>query len=214
MPSKQDCLSEVTFGAYLQYSPRGTTEVSKRSRMWRDAVKFDRPGQIRSAVEHLSRHAPKDLLGFFGADVTLVPAPRSAPTQKGALWVAERISEELLRAGLAGSVQPSLVRTRAVQKSAFASLGERPSPQVHLDSFAVRRTLVPESRILVVDDIITKGATLLAAVSVVQAFYPESRVLAFALLRTMGLVPEVNAVLSPCIGTVRRLPSGVLEREP
>ena len=55
----------------------------------------------------------------------------------------------------------------------------------------------------VVDDFITKGNTLLAACSLLKEALPEAEVRAFALVRTMGLVPEVERVVEPCMGTIR-----------
>jgi adenine/guanine phosphoribosyltransferase-like PRPP-binding protein len=75
-------------------------------------------------------------------------------------------------------------------------------------------TLPPPGRILVVDDFVTKGATLLAAVSLVQAVFPESEVRGFALVRTMGRVPDVERIVHPCEGTIRLLPGGDVLREP
>ena len=52
-------------------------------------------------------------------------------------------------------------------------------------------------RILVVDDFVTKGATLYAAAALVAQALPSSDVHAFALVRTMGLVPEIEDLVGP-----------------
>jgi Na+/citrate or Na+/malate symporter len=49
--------------------------------------------------------------------------------------------------------------------------------------------MMPE-RILLVDDVITKGRTLIAAATRVHEAFPQAPICAFALLRTMGLVAE------------------------
>lgn len=214
MPSKPNLLSEVTFGSFLQYSPRGTSETSKKSRLWCDAIKFDSPGKLRHVIERLPTHASKELLGLFGNDVALVPAPRSAPLQKGTLWPAHRICEELLRIGLGGEIHLDLKRRKAVQKSAFARQGERPTPQAHLESLAISSQLLPRPRILIVDDIVTMGAMLLAGASLEKTTYPGSTIATFALVRTMGLVPDVEAIVSPCVGCIRLTAAGKAWREP
>jgi predicted amidophosphoribosyltransferase len=214
VPSKPNLLSEVTFGAFLQYSPRGTSETSKRSRLWCDAVKFDRPGKLRHAIEHLLTHGSKELIGLFGKDVALVPAPRSAPLQKGTRWPALRICEELLRIGFGGDIHLDLERTKAVQKSAFARQGERPSPLVHLESLAIQPQLMSRPRVLIVDDVVTMGAMLLAGASLEKATYPNSTIATFALVRAMGLVPEVETIVNPCMGRIRLTASGKAWREP
>ena len=47
-----------------------------------------------------------------------------------------------------------------------------------------------------------KGATLLAAASHVSQAFPDSKVCAFALLRTMGFVESVEQILDACTGTI------------
>lgn len=78
---------------------------------------------------------------------------------------------------------------------------------------AVERSLLRPKRITVVDDVITKGATMLAATSRVQEEFAEAEVRGFALLRTMGLVGEIERIVDPCRGTIRRVGGEVL-RDP
>ncbi len=61
--------------------------------------------------------------------------------------------------------------------------------------------LLPPRVITVVDDVVTRGATLLAAVSRLARAFPQSRVQAFALIRAMS-GQEVQRMLSPCTGTI------------
>lgn len=217
MSSAPNLLSDVAFGAFLQYSPRGPGEVSVRSRKWCYAVKNDEPGQVRRALERMSqcRQAREaGLLDLLGPDVALVSAPRSASLQNGTLWPALRICEELAMLGLGAEVVPCVRRVTAVQKSAFAQTGERPTPEVHLRSMAIDAGIPARRRILVVDDVVTKGATLLAASSLVKAGSPQTEVFAFGLVRTMGLVPEVESVIAPCVGTIRLGTDGDANRAP
>lgn len=180
--------SSISFAALLTYSPRGNSEVSHRSRQIRDAVKAARSDVLDRCVAKI-----RDIGGlepFLGPGVVLVPAPRSAPIRDpGTLWPAERICRRFVAAGLGRELMPCLSRTSAVPKSAFAGTGQRPTAPLHHETMSVQRALVRPERITVVDDIVTKGATLLAAVSRVAEAFPEAEVRAFALLRTMGLHP-------------------------
>ena len=203
------CLSRVTFGAFLAYSPRGKTPVSARSRDLTYGIKADTAGTIEKVVDRLAREmrtSPEAaVLGaVLGPEVTLVPCPRSGLLVPGALWPAERISRALVATGLGKEVQPWLRRVKSVAKSAFAKLGERPTVQDHLDTLklmADQEMFVPK-RITVVDDVVTKGATLLAAASHLKAVFPDAEVQAFALVRTMGLVPQIVKILDPCVGEI------------
>lgn len=196
--------------------------MSARSRKARDAIKRDSPwpGQtqpfIQYAIERLQSEVDQGALpGFFGAGVELVPAPRSAPLTKGALWPGRRICQELERNGLGGPVLDLLERREPVQKAAFAGVmgGERPTVTDHLTTLACSRPLLLPARLLVVDDVVTSGSMLLAAASHLRETFPNAEVKAFALLRTMS-AGEVEQVLLPCAGLITYEGWGHVRREP
>jgi adenine/guanine phosphoribosyltransferase-like PRPP-binding protein len=66
--------------------------------------------------------------------------------------------------------------------------------------------LLAPQRIVLVDDFITKGTTLYAAASVLADAVPGSEVRCFALVRTKGLVPDVDAIVEPMEGELRYWP--------
>lgn len=76
-------------------------------------------------------------------------------------------------------------------------------PERHYNTLRVERELleVPK-RITLVDDFVTKGATLIAAASRVKEAFPAADVRVFALVRTMGLIPDIEAIGSPCVGRI------------
>lgn len=154
----------------------------------------------------------------FGSRVVLVPVPGSAPSPR-AVWVGERLAWYLKEVGLAAAVWPILHRRYAVRKSAFAAAGERPSVLEHCASLAVAggfrdgaaidpRGLAGELpagalQLTLVDDVITRGRTLLAAAIRVRDAFPRAEVRAFALLRTLGPNETLDRTLDPCEGEVR-----------
>lgn len=71
-----------------------------------------------------------------------------------------------------------------------------------MESLAVQRGILSPRTIVIVDDFVTKGASLLAAATRIQEAFPEAEVLGFALIRTLGLVPEIEKILSPCTGRI------------
>ncbi len=58
-------------------------------------------------------------------------------------------------------------------------------------------------RVTLVDDVVTKGRTLLAAASRVREVLPRAEVSAFALVRTMNLVLDIERIVEPCVGRIR-----------
>jgi adenine/guanine phosphoribosyltransferase-like PRPP-binding protein len=61
----------------------------------------------------------------------------------------------------------------------------------------------PPCHVVLIDDVVTKGRTLLAAAARVQEAFPGTEIRAFALIRTMGLTHTLERLLDPCIGEIR-----------
>lgn len=194
--------SEVEFASLLTYSPHGPSQIAARSRLVCQGIKVGSLGYYARAAQVAHQHRSV-LARFLGTDSVLVPAPRSSPTRDPRdHWPARSICEALVAVGLGSAVLVGLRRTEAVPKSAFARPGERPSAQQHWESIAFDRPVSAPSCITVVDDVITKGATRIAAVGRVAAALPGTEVRAFALVRTMGLVPDIEDVIAPCVGRI------------
>ena len=66
-------------------------------------------------------------------------------------------------AGLARRCLAGLRRISRVERSASAWMWQRPTVEQHYQSFAVIPAPRPPDRIVLIDDVITKGRTLLAA---------------------------------------------------
>lgn len=149
----------------------------------------------------------------FGPEVTLVPMPGHAPRKEdGSHWAARELCEHFVSAGLGRLWLPMLERTKLVAKSATSAIDVRPSAEVHYESFAARGDLGAGASITVVDDVITRGATMLAAIARLQEAMPQAVVRGFALIRTNSEEPA-QAVKEPVRGTVRQAPWGT-KREP
>jgi predicted amidophosphoribosyltransferase len=143
------------------------------------------------------------LAGFFCSTDVFVPVPRSVPRSYRGIWVAADLSHALVQEGLGTMTWPGLRRLFAVRKSATAPPGERPSVALHYASFSLDQPPVIPTSVVLVDDVITRGRTLLAAAARVHEAFPGADVRAFALLRTMGQISGVPALLDPCTGEIR-----------
>jgi hypothetical protein len=171
----------------------------------RAAVKVCKAGVMERAMFRFEQIGGTAFFAsVLGADVTLAPAPRSSPQLPGAgaLWPGKLIAEALVRAGAAAATMCCLRRTVAVPKAAFATPGARPSVEKHMSTMAVERGLESPPRITVVDDFVTKGRMLLAATSLIADAFPEAEVAAFALVRTRGLVDEIERIVDPVVGVI------------
>ena len=195
-------LSELPYGTFANYSPRGTSELSQRSRNVCGHIKAGKVALIESAVPLLEGLAAATLAPFLNAQVTLVPVPRSAPLAEGALWPAKVIADVLATAGLGGGVLPCVERVTAVRKSSSSPAKERPSVAEHYDSLDVQDQLIKPTQITLVDDVLTQGRTMVAcALRLLEAF-PEAEIRCFAIIRTQGFVDNVETIVEPSTGVI------------
>ncbi len=195
----------VAYASCYVYSPTGTGAVCERSRLLRALLKAGDAGfMLKYALRVRQQAADSPLLaGFFGTTDVLVPVPGSSPSAAGRSWAAKHLAVALVNEGLGGAAWSGLRRVRPVHKSATAAPGERPTVNLHYESFFIERPTIPPESIVLIDDVVTKGRTLLAAASRVHEAFPGAQVRAFALVRTMGLVSGVEQLLDPCKGEIR-----------
>ncbi len=208
-------IAVLEFASCYVYSPMGAGRVCERSRLLRELLKEGNERFIRRyavRVRQQMAEAPQ-LAGFLTASDVLVPVPGSAPMSHPGRHVATLLAEALVRQGLGSETWSGLKRIRPVRKSATALPCARPSVALHYESFAIDALPHPPRSLVLVDDIITKGRTLLAAAARLHEAFPAANVRAFALLRTKGLVPEVSRLLEPCKGSIRWR-AGDARREP
>jgi hypothetical protein len=197
-------IRRIAFASCYVYSPSGESAVCARSRLLRALLKAgDAHFMIKYAVRVRQQIEPSaELAGFFLADDVLVPVPRSCP-KTGGTWVAAELAHALVREGIGALAWPGLRRICAVRKSATAAKGRRPTVARHFDSFRLEPSALRLSNVVLIDDVITRGRTLLAAAARVSEAFPGAQIRAFALLRTQGLTDGFESLLEPCRGEIR-----------
>jgi len=203
-------ISDLEFGSFLTYSPRGETEDILKSRRIAYNLKVDRTfgSPPRTTTHYIveiltQRIIQTPLQGLLGPDVSLVPIPKSSLHLPGSLWVPKRIADALVEVGLGNGAFPILERRRAVPKAAYSAPEDRPKPSDHYETIGVHLQLEPMQRIVLVDDVITRGATMLGAASRLAEAYPEAEIRAFAMIRTMSQPEAFVHIEDPRLGHIR-----------
>jgi predicted amidophosphoribosyltransferase len=149
-------------------------------------------------------HLMPILAEFFRAIDVLVPIPACEPRRPDREYLPERLADAFVAEGLATTAWKGLSRVRAVAKSATSPPGRRPTVRDHYDSLSVvpGGGLAEGARLLLIDDVVTKGRTLLAAATRLREAFPRARITAFALLRTLGFKDHIDDLLDPCVGRI------------
>jgi hypothetical protein len=197
-------IRRLAYASCYVYSPAGEGATCERSRLLRALLKEGNAHFMVKYAVRVQQQAEQcsQFAGFFRDTDVLVPVPRSS-TKACGTWVAADLARALVREGLGTMAWPGLHRVCAVPKSSTAARGARPTVSCHFKSFLVERSLVDPASVVLVDDVITKGRTLLAAAARVREAFPHAQIRAFALLRTMGLATGVECLLDPCRGEIR-----------
>jgi hypothetical protein len=206
-------ITVLEFGSLLAYVPRVSSEKMQQAKNVMFAIKSDsfleQPRRepiamsqwIAMAVRQQMSTLP--FISLFQPDAVLVPVPSSSLMQPGTLWVPDRIATALVKTGVGREVVRYLTRSKPLRKAAFSDPSERPTPEEQYETLAVqRRVSEPPSQITLVDDIVTRGATLMGAANRLAEVFPETRITGFAGMRTVS-PSDFTAVFDPQAGTIR-----------
>ncbi len=201
--------SEVGFCSLLSYATRPETEDEKKSKQVSVQLKQDKsvgnPARPISQWIALRVQEHQDcaaFAGLFGENVLAIPIPSSSLKQPGSLQMPLELANSLKEAGLVGEVAPIAERTRALPKSAFSQASARSKAADHYDSVKVTRTLTGATSILLVDDVITRGATLLGICARVMEAYPGLPIFGFAAMRAVSPPDKFERIFDPQRGKV------------
>jgi predicted amidophosphoribosyltransferase len=194
-------LDSVNYLTLLQYSPRGKTELSVRSKQVKDTIKAGRIGQYKIRISQLVDEYKAQVSVFLNKNITLVPTPRSSILRESDLWPALEICK-LLESLQLGIIAPCLLRREAIRKSSlFYGGDQRPSIAEQYNSMSVQ-DYVPTENITLVDDVFTLGRTSIAGASRLAEKFPNATVRIFALIRTRSFAPEIDNILNVEVGSL------------
>jgi hypothetical protein len=218
-------LTKLDYGALLTYTPRGHSVKIQDAKEFMIALKNERfvedpqNGKLVLMSEWIAKTIQRNITtlpfaSFFQPNTILVPATKSSLMRPGTLWVPERIASALTKMGFGNKVISCLTRNKSVPKAASSEARDRPKAIDHYKSMTVTRILSKPEEIVLIDDIITRGATLLGAANRLADAFPETRIRAFAAMRTISNPDEFNRLYDPCVGTIELRESGDTLRRP
>lgn len=202
-------LSSIEFGSLLTYSPRGTSDGELRSKTTMRMLKGDEfvsdppilmSDFIAGGIKNSTGRLP--FARYFENNPILVPTPNSSLTRPGTLWVPQRLANALVRKGLGNTVSECLKRVIPLQKAATSFAADRPKAFDHYTSMEVQKVLSEPSELLLIDDVVTRGATLLGAANKLADVFPNARIRAFAAMRTISTPDDFRRILDPCDGII------------
>ena len=207
----------MRFASLLVYTPwrRDHENLGSGPRSIMGMVKGARPAVLERVATRCSEYRDTHFADFFTSASTLIPVPTSAPAKApDTLWPGLSIAEALLGQGLGRDVQKLLGRTVRVPKAHEQSAADRPRMDELVDSLEWRGDLGSNlERIILVDDVVTRGTTFLAAREMIHRAQPWLEVRGFAAIRTMSF-EVVTEPLSPATGFVELQPNGWGHRDP
>jgi predicted amidophosphoribosyltransferase len=171
----------------------------KNENSFGDPPKFFSEFISQKIKKNLNNLPFKDI--FINQDVDLVPIPKSSLMTKDSLWVPNKIAIALSNQGM-GTYFPCLQRIKAVPKSSCVNSKQRPKPIEHFNSVKIKELINQPKCIVLIDDIITRGSTLIECANVLKERYPKIPIYGFAIMRTISNPEEFKSIVDPCRGEI------------
>lgn len=211
---------EFTYGSYYIYTSKPNSDSAKIAKdkvleIKNDKIVGGKPRTSEFAQIIKENYNKLPFKSFFGSGSYLVPVPKSSLMVQGALWVPDRIALALSLSKL-GTYFPCLEREKPVKKAAFSKPEDRPKVTDHVNSLKINSKLVIEKmeRIVLIDDVITSGATLIGCALKLKEKFPNIPIFCFAEVRTLSNPSEFKKFEDPCLGKITYYSSGKTHRDP
>jgi hypothetical protein len=217
-------ITQLEFGSYLTYASHGDSAKILESQEFMRVLKRDGfvrhpPNPPTAISERIAQRIKQNMAelpfySFFRPNSILVPTPKSSLMMPNTLWIPERIAAAMVKAGIGKAVATCLVRNTPVRKAAYSQPCDRPTAQQHYESMSVQGHISERDEILLVDDIITRGSTLIGSANRLALAFPHCRIRAFGAMRTISNPDEFENIIAPCIGTIELSQTGDTFRRP
>ncbi|MCX7999947.1 MAG: phosphoribosyltransferase [Leptospiraceae bacterium] len=206
-------IKELEFGSILSYCPKPTKEVTKNAKNVMNALKNEQTLVIKRENGSKQQLPASICIGIFLKEnlklyedifdkrTNLIPLPRSSLITKDALWPSLKIAQALEKEGL-GAVFPIIKREKPIRPSSKSKVEERPSPEEHYSSLKIDRRKLKSNKIVLFDDVITRGHTFMGSAWKILESYPEAKIFCFSAMRTISNEEEFKSLVDPVRGKI------------
>jgi len=109
----------------------------------------------------------------------------------------------MLQNGLGSKVVPCLTRSKSVNKSAQNISGNRPLPGDHYDSFSMSKLDTEVTKVVLIDDVVTRGSTCIGAANRVHTTLPNVKIYTFAAIWTISNASDFKSWFAPANRTIK-----------
>lgn len=206
-------LSSLAFYSYLTYSSNGTGDEDRTSQEMVKKIKQNKVivqdgiqiPILEYAAKRISENTSSVCRDILSSADLLISVPQSHVASKDSLQPTALLTSAMMKHGINTNINSDLRRHTPVQKSAYAGPGKRTRAERHYKtvSFKADLTLSP-STIILVDDVITQGSTLLGCASCIQDCFPNAEIIGFALVRTISNPSDFVKMADSTRGTITR----------
>lgn len=168
-------------------------------------VKQPKMAALVSILRRVKLNSPL-FQSHLSGDAVAVPIPGSNKYTGKEQWTPYLLSQIIRSIGAASRVEVHVTRSTAIRKSSYQTADNRPTVDEHLETLTLQHSfpLAAGTKIVLVDDLVTKGTVMTAVARMLLAEQPNLDIVGFAVARTDNntQLNELADVVSPRIDTV------------